>query len=40
MNSGYPLLLTGVLPGLKRWRVPQEVSAAASQDFKPGDDQC
>jgi hypothetical protein len=34
------LLLTDVLPGLKRWRVPQGVAAAASQDFKPGDEQC
>jgi hypothetical protein len=34
------LLLTETLPRLKRWRAPQGVSAAAAQDFKPGDDQC
>ena len=34
------LLLTQTLPGLKRWRVLQEVTAAAPRDFKPGDEQC
>ena len=34
------LLLTETLPRLKRWRVLQEASAAAAQDFKPGYEQC
>ena len=35
------LLLSDVLPGLKRWRSPPEASRTAGpQDFRPGDEQC
>lgn len=36
------LLLTEVLPGLKRWRTPQEASreSAVPHGFRPGDEQC
>jgi hypothetical protein len=35
------LLLTEVLPGLKRWSAPQETPhAAAPRGFRPGDEQC
>jgi len=35
------LLLTEVLPGLKRWRSPQEASqTTVPHGFRPGDEQC